>query len=137
MEVRSVMTKRSVLIVDEMPETREVLRTVLKRRGLDILEATQGDQGLQLAREHCPDLIVLDLQVESACPKDTFDGFELQSQTHHTPLVVLGNARRDHALLPGGEFMSKPYQYAALIRKIEELLDQRADSDVPVCHPGR
>jgi CheY-like chemotaxis protein len=136
MEVRSVMTARSVLIVDEMPETREVLRTVLQRRGVEIFEATAGDQGLRLAQQHRPDLIVLDLQVESAS-QDTFDGFERQSQKHHTPLVVLGNARRDRALLPGGEFVAKPYQYAALIRRIEELLDQRVDSDVAVRHPRR
>ncbi|MBI3464585.1 MAG: response regulator [Planctomycetes bacterium] len=132
-----MVTKRSVLVVDEMPETREVLRTVLQRRGVEIIEATEGDQGLRLAQQHRPDLIVLDLQVESACPQSTFDGFEHQSQTHHTPLVVLGNARRDRALLPGGEFVSKPYQYGTLIRKIEELLDQRVDSDVAVRHPRR
>lgn len=131
------MTKRSVLIVDEMPETREVLRTMLQRRGVETFEATEGDQGLRLAQQHCPDLIVLDLQIESACQKTTFNGFELQSQTHHTPLVVLGNARRDRALLPGGEFVSKPYQYGPLIRRIEELLDQRVDSDVAVRHPRR
>lgn len=131
-----MITKRSVLVVDEMPETREVLRTVLERRGVEMLEATEGDQGLRMAEQHCPDLIVLDLQIESDCPARTFDGFERQSRQHHTPLVVLGNARRDRALLRGGEFVSKPYQYGALIRKIEELLDQRVDSDVAVRHPG-
>ena len=48
----------TVLIVDPSADNREVLRTALARRGLTIFEAEAADRGLELAREHRPDVIV-------------------------------------------------------------------------------
>jgi CheY-like chemotaxis protein len=109
-----------VLIVDESAESREVLRTVLENRGMRILEARGPQEGLNLARQHQPDLIVLDLELESSPP-------ELPSElaahaTHQTPLVLLGTARRHSTGPHVGSFLAKPYHYAPLIRKIEQLL---------------
>jgi hypothetical protein len=39
-----------------------------------------------------------------------------------TPIILLGNLRRKQPQIPGSEFVSKPYHYGALIRRIEELL---------------
>jgi len=113
---------RSVLVVDQSDETREVLRTVLQRRGLSILEARAAQQGIDMARKHQPDLIVLDLETESCESDDSpldFDGPDGQPR----PVILLGTARRQAARLPGAEFVSKPYHYGPLIRRIEELLE--------------
>lgn len=116
-----MVSQRSVLIVDESADSREVLRTVLEQRGMKILEASQPDEGLNLARRHRPDLIVLDLELESSPPEYPS---ELAAQaSHHTPLVLLGSARRQVGGRHVGEFMSKPYHYAPLVRRIEQLLD--------------
>jgi DNA-binding response OmpR family regulator len=107
-----------VLVVDPLEETREVLRTALESRGLHIFAAAEAEQGLALAREHHPDLIVLDLECEggkAACG-------ELTSIAEETPVVLLGSARRAPGTACPGQFVSKPYHYAPLIRKIEELL---------------
>ncbi|MGA7701688.1 MAG: response regulator, partial [Thermoguttaceae bacterium] len=56
--------QRSVLIVDRSEETREVLQTVLERRGVRILAAGRAEKGLELARRHHPDLVVLDLEMD-------------------------------------------------------------------------
>ncbi len=112
--------RRSVLIVDPLEETREVLRTALEPRGVRILATSQARQGLALAREHHPDQIVLDLECEREPVADGVSAVE--SLTREAPLLVLGSARRRPANLPAGQFVSKPYHYAPLIRKIEELL---------------
>lgn len=118
---------KSVLIVDRSEETREVLATVLGRRGVRTLSAAGGPQGLRLARQHHPDLIVLDLEVvEGAVESGGLSAeFAHQSRVDRAPLVLLGTARRSHPPLSEGEFVSKPYHYAPLIRKIEELLSRR------------
>ena len=114
-------SRHSVLIVDESPDSREVLRTVLENRGMRILEASRPQEGLDLARRHQPDLIVLDLELDSSPPEYPS---ELAAQaTHQTPLVLLGNARRDVRHARVGEFVSKPYHYAPLVRRIEQLLN--------------
>jgi CheY-like chemotaxis protein len=114
-------TWRSVLVVDPLEETHEVLRTALEPRGVRILAASQPRHGLALARRHRPDLIVLDLECQAETAADG-DAAAAESLTREAPLVMLGSARRRPAHLPAGQFISKPYHYAPLIRKIEELL---------------
>jgi CheY-like chemotaxis protein len=111
-----------VLIVDSSDDSREVLRTVLTDRGLRIFEANAAAQGLDLARQHRPDLIVVDLEVDSSSPEQIADEFASVSPPQETPLVVLGNVRRRLPQLPAGNVVRKPYHYGPLVRKIEELL---------------
>ena len=65
----------SVLIVDPLEETREVLRTALESRGVRILATDEPARGLALAREHGPDLIVLDVEHLATAPQRLSDGF--------------------------------------------------------------
>jgi CheY-like chemotaxis protein len=112
--------RRSVLIVDESAESREVLRTVLEQRGVRILEAGEAQLGLDLARQHQPNLIVLDLELDASPPELPQ---ELAAHaTHATPLVLLGSARRKQRHPQVGESLAKPYHYAPLVRRIEQLL---------------
>ncbi len=115
--------QRSVLIVDRSEETREVLRTALERRGLRTFSAGQAAPGLKLAQQHHPDLTVLDLELDNASPESLSAPFAEQSRTDHTPLLMLGSARRTQAGVLRGEFVSKPYHYGPLICRIERLLD--------------
>ena len=110
----------SVLIVDTSSDSRAVLRTALERRGLHTFEANGAEHGLALARMHQPDLIVLDMEdVESAA---TATDFRRAVSCQNVPLVLLGTARMRTAGLGSGEFVAKPYHYAPLIHKIEQLL---------------
>jgi CheY-like chemotaxis protein len=113
---------RSVLVIDRSEETREVLRTALERRGVRIYAAGGKQRGLELAREHHPDVIVLDLDLENSPPEDICAPFVDQPQSAETPMVFLGSRRGQSERLPQGEFVSKPYHYGPLIRRIEELL---------------
>jgi hypothetical protein len=129
--------QRSVLIVDQSEETREVLQTVLERRGVRTLAAGGAEKALELARRHHPDLVVLDLEMDNM-PTEQFCGAgvsptdcragETSSPQYQPQFVLLGNLRRQGNDLPGSEFVAKPYQYGPLIRKIEELLDNIRES---------
>src|SRR5438128_1963167 len=123
MEVRVLDSGRSVLIVDESQETREVLQTALSRQCRKVLAARCAEEGLKLAREHHPDVIVLDLEIESASPGHLAGSFRAASAARSTPLILLGSAHRNGDDLPAAQFVAKPYHYGPLIRKIGELLD--------------
>jgi DNA-binding response OmpR family regulator len=114
---------QTVLIVDRSEETQEVLRTVLERRGLRIYSASRAGRGLELARRHHPDLIVLDLEVEDIQPEEISASFARQAGEGETALVMLGSIRRSGSELPGGQIIAKPYHYGPLIRKIEAVLE--------------
>ena len=116
-------SRRTVLIVDQSDDSRQVLRTVLERRGVEIYDTGHAGHGLQLARRHRPGVIVLDLEAVSAAGLSVHEGFAAESKTSQTPMVLLGSVRRAEPDLPSGSFVPKPYHYGPLIRKIESLLD--------------
>jgi DNA-binding response OmpR family regulator len=125
-DMRGVMrqiSNSSVLIVDQLEESREVLRTALERRGMRVLEATQLSDGLVMARLHRPDLIVLDLEAATA-GIETAEEFASVAENDGGMLLILGNLQFS-AVSAGGEFMAKPYHYKPLILRIEELLRRR------------
>jgi DNA-binding response OmpR family regulator len=117
---------RCILVVDQSEETREVLTTALEHRGLRVLTAARADEGLQLAQTQRPDVIVLDEEGLAAGAEELCPTFQQHARQRPHGLVVLGTARRGFDAGRGGEFIRKPYHYAALIRRIEELLDSTA-----------
>ena len=112
----------AVLIVDQSDESREVLRTVLERRGVDILETDDTGQGLELARRHQPRVIVFDLDVDNAPPQEVRKQYQDPSGVADSSIVFLGSVRCPTSDNPQNRYVSKPYHYAPLIRTIEQLL---------------
>jgi DNA-binding NarL/FixJ family response regulator len=82
----------SVLIVDDHPSFRATARALLEAEGFDVVgEAENGVQALRLAKELCPDLVLLDVQLPD------FDGFEVASRLRalgtESPRIVLTSSR--------------------------------------------
>lgn len=115
--------RQSVLVVDPLEETHEVLRTALGDQGIEVVAARSSAHGLSLARRRDVSLIVYDLESDGV--SGVLAGkLLLESAARRTPLLVLGNARRSAAGLTGCQTLPKPYHYSALIRRIEELLGE-------------
>lgn len=119
-----VGTSPSVVIVDDSSESREVLRAALERRGLTIFEASEARQGLSLVRRHHPHVVVLDLDATDAHEETVQAEYAAESAAADVPLVILGRAREYSPKLPDDRVVAKPYHYAPLIRKIEQLVEQ-------------
>jgi CheY-like chemotaxis protein len=119
------MSTPSVLIVDASADNREVLRTVLARRGLHILEADAADDGLRMARDHHPDVIVLDLEAERQDAETIRQQFTAEATSQSSRLIVLGKLRRGPTFT-GGHVISKPYHFAPLVHTIEQLAAKAA-----------
>jgi DNA-binding response OmpR family regulator len=118
-----VNDQRSVLIVDQSEENREVLRTVLERHGVHTITASRTIEGADLARRHQPNVIVLDTEYD-ASELGVFCGEDREDSENNKPsMILLGKFRRNPPHAPEGEFFAKPYHYGPLIRRIEEILD--------------
>jgi DNA-binding NtrC family response regulator len=120
--------RHRVLIVDRSSDSRDVLRTALERRGIQIFEAAGARQGAALAQEYRPEVIVLDLESDAADDEQVRDQFDAASRDHHASLVVLGQARRYEQALPKERIVPKPYHYAPLVHTIEQLLEMAPGS---------
>ena len=62
-DVRIDRTKPLVLLVDDYLDTLEALEDFLRHRGFDVLTAADGGAALDMAREHLPDVMLLDMQL--------------------------------------------------------------------------
>lgn len=116
-----------ILIVDDDDNHRSILTTLLQEIGCRILEAVDGKQGLKLATEHQPDMILLDLAMPN------MDGFELMvhlqahSQTSSIPIIVSSanvfESNRQRSLQAGATaFVGKPLQIDELLNTLRAVL---------------
>ena len=112
---------QSVLIVDPSQDTREVLRTALARHGVEVFEADHRREGISIAREQHPDVIVVDLDDPTENTPAVLESFADPRDLDDPPIVILGTARQKKTA-PAGDFFTKPYHYAPLIRTIEQRL---------------
>jgi DNA-binding response OmpR family regulator len=110
------------LIVDESAESREVLRALLERRGAVTIEAPRAELAVDLAKLHRPDLIVLDVESDHSASGSSCDNLRATADRTDTPVLILGTLSRQRGKFSDDQFVAKPYHYAPLIRKIEDLL---------------
>ncbi|MGF1938484.1 MAG: ATP-binding protein [Nostoc sp. ChiQUE02] len=112
----------TILMVDDRWENRTVITNLLQPLGFNVVEASNGKEGLEIAIALKPDLIVTDLLMPE------MDGFELIKHLRHTPeiqnvKIIVSSASvfeadQHRSLQAGGNaFLSKPIQ-------VDELLDQ-------------
>ena len=73
-----MMTKR-ILIVEDQEDNRFILRDVLSTAGYDLIEAINGEEGVKLAQNQRPDLILMDIQLP------VIDGYEATRRIKATP----------------------------------------------------
>ena len=115
---------RVILVVDDQAGNRDVLQTFLSWRGYTVLEATNGQEAVQLVARDCPDLIIMDLAMPVM---DGFAATRILRQTTEVPIIAYTAFdtpdHRAHALLTGfSEFLPKPISLAALASMLEQFL---------------
>ena len=120
--------KTRILIVDDEPDLLSVLRFGLEAEGFDVLEASDGEQGLTLARQHTPDLIVLDLMLPRMDGYKVCRALKFDDRYKQIPVFILsarsGETDRRLALDLGADaFMTKPYDMKQLVARVRERLN--------------
>jgi len=128
------MAKEKILIVDDEPDILEFLTYNLEKEGFDVVQASNGADGLNAAKIHTPDLIVLDIMMPE------MDGVELCRQLRTTPgfenvLITFLTAREEDysqiaALDVGGDdYITKPIRPRVFISRIKALLRRQMRSE--------
>lgn len=122
-----MVSSQRVLIVDPSVDSREVIRTALERRGVAVFEADNARVGAELVRQCQPDLVVVDGEMDGNMTESN-ETLPIDDLAGGVPRVVLGKVRRANDT---DRFLAKPYQYATLIRTIEELLGTASHTQRP------
>ncbi len=119
---------KSILVVEDEKDMLDLFKIRLEKEGFNVLTAADGEEGLRLAREERPGLILLDMML----PK--LDGFKVcrmlkfDRRFRHIPVIIL-TARaeekdRNLGLSVGADaYMTKPFKWEEVRGKIEEFLN--------------
>jgi len=122
------MSQHKILVVEDNPKNLKLVRDVLVYSGYEVVEATSGEDGVRLAEETCPDLILMDLQLPG------IDGAEALRQIRagdHNPAVPVVAVTafamaddRDRAFASGFDgYVEKPISARALPEQVRGFLE--------------
>lgn len=128
--VTSVTSKHStdqqtILVVEDSKTSRKVISMVLKREGLKTIEATTGEEALELSKANSPDLVLLDVMLPDMTGHDLLPEMRKMAHLSDTPIIMLtgrkGSEDRMKGLRAGvSEYLTKPFdpqKLTTLIRK--------------------
>jgi two-component system KDP operon response regulator KdpE len=119
-----MIENRTILLIDDEPQIRRVLRTSLGSKGARVLDAASGEEGIEMLRRETVDLILLDLNMPgmgglAAC-RAIRNGWDM-------PIVVVSVRDSDHdkveALDAGADdYVSKPFSFDELMARMRAAL---------------
>lgn len=118
---------KQILIVEDKPTSRELLRTVLEQQGYEVVEAENGEEALAVLREHVPDLVLMDLQMPARNGYDVLKEIRKDPRLNRVPVVaVTANAMpedRDKVFAAGFTgYIAKPVALNRLREEVNRLL---------------
>lgn len=125
------MSAASILVVDDEPQIRRVLRSTLSTHGYEIAEAKTGEEALEWLRKQPPDLVLLDMNMPGMGGVEACREIRRASDA---PIIMLTvrNAERDKvAALDAGadDYVVKPFGIEELLARIRAALRRYAPGD--------
>jgi two-component system phosphate regulon response regulator PhoB len=119
--------KTKILVVDDEPAQRELLRYNLEKNGFQVLLADNGREAVMRVEDDAPDLVILDWMMPEASGIDVCRELRARSETHLMPIIMLSarGEEGDRALgLDSGadDYVAKPFSPRELVARVNALL---------------
>lgn len=123
--------KRSILIIDDDQAMRNYVVSIF-RENMTIYQAADGTEGLRLALEHLPDIIVSDIRMQGISGIDVCRTLKANPASSHIPIVLLTGTLAPDLELQGVEggadlYLTKPFNKELLQAKVANLLQSRTN----------
>lgn len=124
-----------ILIIDDDQDIIESMKTVLESKKYDVIFALSGEEGLKMVKQDKPDLIILDIMMETRDKGfDVAREIKKQNEYKDIPILMLTAVKEkmgfdfrkeagDQDWLPVDDYTEKPLKPRELIDKIEKLLN--------------
>ena len=120
------MSKR-ILVVEDTEDNRQIIRDLLSSVGYELIEATDGAEGVALAQSQHPDLILMDIQLPE------MDGYEATRRIRAIPELARVPIVAVTSYAPSGDeaktreagcdgYVAKPFSPRQLLAKVREFL---------------
>lgn len=122
-----------ILVVEDQPDVAQLIEVVLKGEGHTVAIANTGGQGLMLARDWEPDLILMDIMLPGVDGGTLISKLRQEPGTADLPIIAMSASRtlRDRSdELQADALLSKPFDVDALLVQVQFLLSRgRGDSE--------
>ena len=121
--------EHTVLVVDDTPDNQEMLKTVFLNAGYNVLTASDGSEGLEVARRKRPDLVISDVSMPGIDGVTFCRLIRADADLFTTPLLLMSALYKDTATLVEGlqagadDYLESPYDPLRLVAKAARLIE--------------
>ena len=125
------MANELILIVEDNPKNLKLVRDVLQVKGYRTIEAGTGEQGVQLAHDQHPALVLMDVQLPGISGIETFRQLRADPTTHSIPVIAVTASvmaqERQKVMAAGFDgFQGKPISVRELLETVQRILNAAA-----------
>jgi two-component system cell cycle response regulator DivK len=122
-----------ILLVEDNEMNWDMLSRRLRRKGYEVVIATDGKQGVDMAVSEAPDLILMDMSLPVLNGWEATRQIKTVPETQAIPIIALTShamrGDREHALAAGcDDYDIKPIEFQRLLGKMQALLDRQGKS---------
>lgn len=131
------MAKKTILVVDDEKDLLDLIEYNLKKEGFKVLKAENGEKGIEVAKEHKPDLVLLDVMMPKMDGLEAVEIMRKDNDLKRIPIIFL-TARSDEkteieGLNRGGDdYITKPISTTKLVSRIKAVMRRFDESAEPV-----
>jgi DNA-binding response OmpR family regulator len=122
---------KKILVVDDEPDIRKTLKTILRKEGYTVITAINGEDGLKKWKEKKPDLILLDIMMEGKDGIQTLE--EIRESKKETKVIMITAVDQEQTVkktlkLNAKGFILKPFNISKVLKKVKEVLNKPRSS---------
>ena len=119
--------KKTILIIEDEPDIRDLLEFQLKREGYNVLTSSDGEIGLKIARKQDPNLILLDLLLPGIKGLDVCRILKSDVNTSNINIIMVTALGQEENIVKGLEtgaddYVSKPFNMSILLARVSAVL---------------
>ena len=123
------MSKKKILLIEDTPETIDIIRKVLSNNNYDVFISTDGESSIEKADMNKPDLILLDILMPGIDGYETCKRLKENKSTKDIPVVFLSayankDEIRQGLALGADEYLTKPISPDVLADRVSYILSQ-------------
>jgi DNA-binding response OmpR family regulator len=120
----------NILVIDDTEDMQKLIKSNLSARGFNVVLASDGLKGIELAQVNKPDLIVLDIMLPDITGWDILGRLKQDIELKQIPVIIMTASEgiddeKQAERMGADHFFSKPFPLHQFLKKIEELLKSK------------